>query len=482
MEHVSFEESLEELRQTFFSGKTRSAVWRKSQLRGLLNLIRDKEDEIFTALKDDLGKHSVEAYRDEVGVIIKSVNLALDSLAKWMASKRVSIPLVAFPTTGEVVPEPLGLVLIFSSWNFPIGLSLEPLIGAISAGNVVVLKPSEVAPACSSFLAKYIPMYMDTTAVKVFEGGPSIGQRLLDNKWDKIFFTGSAKIARVVMAAAAKHLTPVILELGGKCPAVLDTLTNFNDTEVAMDRIVGAKWGPCNGQACIAIDYLLVEKKFAPTLINALKKTMKKFYGENPKESACISKIVNKNHFMRLKSLLKDPTVAAAIVHGGLVDDDNLFIEPTILLDPPLEAEIMTEEIFGPLLPIITVKNIEDSIEFIRSRPKALSIYVFTRDETLKRRFISDTSSGSITFNDAVVQFVCDSLPFGGVGHSGFGKYHGKFSFDAFSNDKAILRRNYNDFSFRYPPWNADKLRFIRAVYDFDYLRLILLLLGLSRS
>eukprot|EP00268_Persea_americana_P027189 TRINITY_DN26652_c0_g1_i1.p1 TRINITY_DN26652_c0_g1~~TRINITY_DN26652_c0_g1_i1.p1 ORF type:complete len:488 (-),score=89.19 TRINITY_DN26652_c0_g1_i1:243-1706(-) len=479
---AGMEESLEELRETFQSGKTRSADWRRTQLRALDKFLHEKEDEIFKVLNQDLAKHPVEVYRDELGILVKSVNLALETLEKWMASKKVHIPLIAFPTKGELVPEPLGVVLIFSSWNFPLGLALDPLIGAISAGNAVVLKPSEMAPACASFLAKYLPIYLDNRAVKVFEGGPMVGQQLLEQRWDKIFFTGSARVGRIVMGAAANHLTPVTLELGGKCPAVVDSITSLEDQEVTVNRIGAGKWGPCNGQACIAIDYLLVEEKFAHVLINLLRKTIKNFYGQNLKESGNIPKIVNRNQFMRLSNLLKDQMVKDSIIHGGSLDEDKLFIEPTILLNPPLDAEIMTEEIFGPLLPIITLNNIQESIEFIKAKPKPLAIYVFTNDEILKRRVIAETSSGSVTFNDAIIQFACDTLPFGGVGQSGFGRYHGKFSFDTFSHEKAIMRRNFSDFYFRYPPWNNLKLQIMRAIYHFNYFELIRLVLGLKRS
>ncbi|KAG9441769.1 hypothetical protein H6P81_017623 [Aristolochia fimbriata] len=475
------QERVAELRETFRSGKTKHAAWRKSQLQAILKLLEEEDGEICKALEEDLGKHPVESYRDEVGILAKSVKHCLQNLDKWMAGKKVDVPLVAFPTTGQIVPEPLGVVLIFSSWNFPFGVALEPLIGAIAAGNAVVLKPSELAPASSSLLSHLIPIYLDNKAMLVIEGGPEIGQELLESKWDKIFFTGSARIGRIVMAAAVKHLTPVTLELGGKCPALLDTLDSLDDAKVAAKRIVGGKWGPCSGQACIAIDYVIVEEKFVSTLVDFLRQTIKKFYGDNPKELKHIAKIVNKKCYMRLKDLLHDPDVEASIVHGGSVDDEKLFIEPTILLNPPLDANIMTEEIFGPLLPIITVKNIQDSIVFINSRPKPLAIYVFTKDEHFKDRVIKETTSGSVTFNDALVQFALDTLPFGGVGESGFGRYHGKFSFDTFSHEKAILRRNFTEINFRYPPWNDLKLQFIRAVYNFDYMRLILLVLGLKR-
>ncbi|KAF5463049.1 hypothetical protein F2P56_018998 [Juglans regia] len=476
------EKSLAELRKTFNSGRTRSVAWRKNQLRALLDLISHKEEVIFEALHQDLGKHPVEAYRDEIGVVIKSARFALNNMEKWMAPKKGHIPLLFFPAKGEVLPEPLGVVLVLSSWNFPISLALDPLIGAISAGNAVVLKLSENAPACSSFLAKTLPLYLDNSAIKVFEGGADVGNELLQHKWDKIFFTGSSRVGRLVMTAAAKHLTPVTLELGGKCPAILDSLSNPSDMKAAVKRIVGAKWGACSGQACIGVDYVLVEDNFKSTLIELLKKTIKKFYGENPKSSKSNARIINKHHFERLRNLLEDPLVADSIVHGGSSDEENLFIEPTILLNPPLEAEIMTEEIFGPLLPIITIDKIQESIDIINSRSKPLAIYAFTKDETLKRKILAETSSGSVVFNDTMIQFLCDALPFGGVGQSGFGSYHGKYSFDTFSHEKAVLQRSFfPEIEPRYPPWNSFKLKFIRLAYNFDYLGLLLLLMGLKR-
>ncbi|KAH9662927.1 Aldehyde dehydrogenase family 3 member F1 [Citrus sinensis] len=311
-------------------------------------------------------------------------------------------------------------------------LALEPLIGAIAAGNTVMLKPSELAVECASFLAETIPLYLDCKAIKVTNGGVDVCEQLLQQKWNKIFFTGSPRVGSIVMSAAAKHLTPVTLELGGKCPAILDTLSSPLDIKVTVKRIIGGKFASCNGQVCVGVDYILVEKKFAATLIESLKTTIKKFYGENPKDSKSISRIINEYHFERLRKLLKDPLVADAIVHGGLLDKENLFIEPTILLDPPLDAEIMTEEIFGPILPIITQ--------------------------------------------------LCDVLPFGGVGQSGIGRYHGHYSFETFSHEKAIMQRSFFlELEPRYPPWNDFKMKFLRLAYDFDYFNLLLLLLGLKR-
>ncbi|RZC83357.1 hypothetical protein C5167_046141 [Papaver somniferum] len=435
----NLEREVEELRETLRSGKTKCVNWRRSQLKAMLALLSDKEEEIFMALYKDLGKPHCEAYRDEA-----------------------KLPVAAFPSTAEIKPEPLGLVLIFSTWNFPFGLAFEPLIGAIAAGNTVVLKPSELAPTCSSLLATAIPMYLDSKAIKVVEGG-------------------SPRVGRIVMSAAVKHLTPVTLELGGKCPAVIYSLPRSWDRKVAIKRISAGKYGTCGGQACIGIDYILVDEEFAPTLIELLKTWIKRMYGENPRDS--MTRIINKERFLRLKNLLKDPAVCNSIIHGGSLDEDNLYIEPTILLNPPLEAEIMTDEIFGPLLPIITLKKMEDSIEFINLRPKPLAIYVFTNDNTLKRRMINETSSGNLAFNDAVIQYACDTIPFGGVGQSGFGRYHGKFSFDTFSHEKGVVSKSFlTEFWFRFPPWTANKLQLLRLGYALDYFGIVLNVLGLKRS
>ncbi|KAJ4714276.1 Aldehyde dehydrogenase [Melia azedarach] len=479
---VQLEESLAELRQTFRSGVTRSVAWRKNQLRALIELLRDNQDRIFNALYQDLGKHPVEAYRDEIGAIIKSAENALSCVEKWMAPEKRWIPLLFFPASGEVVSEPLGVVLILSTWNFPIALVLEPLIGAIAAGNAAMIKPSELAQESASFIAATIPLYLDCKAIKVVNGGADLSDRLLQQKWDKIFFTGSPRVGSIVMSAAAKHLTPVVLELGGKCPAIVDTFSSISDMKVIAKRIVGGKWASCNGQVCIGIDYILVEKRCSSTLIDLLKTTLAKFYGNNPIDSSSISRVINKHHFGRLHKLLKDPLVAASIVHGGSLDEEKLFIEPTILLDPPLDAEIMTEEIFGPLLSIITLNDIQESIEFINSRPKPLVIYAFTKDETFKKQLLSGTSSGSVVFNDTMVHYVCDVLPFGGVGQSGFGRYHGKYSFETFSHEKAVMQRSFFlELEPRYPPWNDFKLNFLKRAYKFDYFNLLLLMLGLKK-
>ncbi|XWS73538.1 hypothetical protein CRYUN_Cryun02cG0138100 [Craigia yunnanensis] len=312
------------MRECYSTGKTKQVSWRRSQLKGLQTFLKEKEVQIFRSLKQDLGKHYVEAFRDEVGLLKKSLNLVLKDLKKWMSSREAKLPIIALLSSAELVPEPLGLVLVISTWNFPLVLSLEPLIGAIAAGNVVVLKPSELAPACSSLLVNSLPNYLDNEAIKVIEGGPAVGEQLLQQKWDKIFFTGSARVGRIIMSEAAKHLTPVTLELGAKSPAVLDSLSWSWDKEVAVNRIIGAKYGSCAGQACISVDYLLVEKGFSSTVVELMKVMIKKMYGDNPRESLSVARIINKHHFLRLKNLLTDQMVKDSIVYGGSMDEDSL--------------------------------------------------------------------------------------------------------------------------------------------------------------
>ncbi|XP_058748848.1 aldehyde dehydrogenase family 3 member F1-like [Vicia villosa] len=480
----ALEKDLNNMRKYYGSGKTKEASWRKSQLNGLRNFVRENEEQILKALKKDLGKHHVEAFRDEVGILKKSIDLAIKSFKQWMAGKEAKLPQIALLSSAEIVAEPLGLVLIISSWNFPFGLSLEPLIGAVAAGNTIVLKPSELAPASSSLLSTILPNYLDINGIKIIEGGPEVGEILLQQKWNKIFFTGSVRVGKLVMSAAVENLTPVTLELGGKCPALVDSLSTSWDREVAVKRILGAKYGSCAGQACIAIDYVLVEKRFSSTLVELMKEGIKKMFGDDPKGSNTIARIINKHHSNRIKGFLNDPRVKESVVFGGsMEDDDELFIEPTIVLDPPLESAIMTEEIFGPILPIITVEKIEDSIEFINSKPKPLAIYAFTKNKTMQRRLVSETSSGSIVFNDAIIQYIADTMPFGGVGECGFGKYHGKFSFEVFSHYKAVARRSYyTDFWFRFPPWNLNKFQLLEEAYNLNYIGILLAVLGLKRS
>lgn len=462
---------VKELNGTFVSGKTRSYEWRLSQLTALLKMVDDSEQDISDALHSDLCKPKYEAVAQEILMLRASVKLALKELKHWMAPEKVKTSLTTFPSSAQIVSEPLGVVLVISAWNFPFSLSLDPVVGAIAAGNAVVLKPSEIAPATSSLLAKLLGKYMDNSSIKVVEGAVAETTALLEQKWDKIFYTGNAKIARIIMAAAAKHLTPVVLELGGKSPVVVDSDTNL---QVTAKRIIAGKWATNNGQACISPDYVITTKDFAPKLVDALKNELEGFYGKNPLESKDLSRIVNVNHFARLTRLLDEDKVSGKIIYGGNRDETSLRIAPTLLLDVPQNSLIMREEIFGPLLPILTVDKLEECFEIINSGSKPLAAYLFTNNKKVKEMFVNKVSAGGVVLNDTTLHFAVHTLPFGGVEESGMGSYHGKFSFDAFSHKKAVLYRGFGgEASVRYPPYTNGKLRLIKALMSGDIIGII---------
>lgn len=464
----------EELQNVFRSGRTKSYEWRMSQLKSIAKMLQETEKDILEALHKDLEKPEIEAFISEISTTVSSCKHALKDLQQWMAPEKVKTSITTFPSTAEIVSEPLGVVLVISTWNFPFLLSLDPVIGAISAGNAVVLKPSEIAPATSSLLAKLFEKYLDNSAVRVVEGAVPETTVLLEQKWDKILYTGSARVGRIVMAAAAKHLTPVILELGGKCPAVVDSNVNL---QVASRRIIAGKWALNNGQACIAIDYIITTKEFAPTLIDSLRRELEQSFGQDPIETRDVSRIVSKYHFARLLKLLDEDKVRDKIVVGGQSDEEKLRIAPTILLNVPYDTALLNEEIFGPLLPIVTVEKIEDSFDVINSTPeraKPLAAYLFTNNDQLKKDYVRNVSSGGMLVNDTVLHLTVEGLPFGGVGESGMGSYHGKFSFDGFSHKKSVLYRQFEpDASVRYPPHTPQKQTLLKALLSGNLFKII---------
>ncbi|XP_045809637.1 aldehyde dehydrogenase family 3 member H1-like isoform X3 [Trifolium pratense] len=414
----------------------------------------------------------------QIGVFKNSCEVTLKELKQWMTPEKAKTSITTFPSSAEIVPEPLGVVLVISAWNYPFLLSLDPVVGAIAAGNVVVLKPSEIAPASSALLAKLLGEYMDNSCVRVVEGAIDETTALLQQKWDKILYTGNGKVGRIVMAAAAKHLTPIILELGGKSPTVVDSNVNL---EVTARRIISGKWGCNNGQACVAPDYIITTKDFAPKLVDALKTELENFFGKNPLESVDLSRIVSSNHFARLTKLLDDNKVSGKIVCGGQKDESKLRIAPTLLLDVPRDSLIMSEEIFGPLLPIITVNKLEESFDFINEGTKPLAAYLFTNDNKFKEEFVKNVSAGGLLINDTVLHLVVHAFPFGGVGESGMGAYHGKFSFDAFTHRKAVLYRGFTcDGSIRYPPYTDTKQKTMKALVAGDVIGVVRALFGWS--
>lgn len=467
-----------ELRGAFASGTTRSYQWRESQLRGLLRMTDEHEQDIVAALRSDLGKPELESVLYEAAMLRNSCKFALKELQRWMMPEKVKTSLTTFPSSAEIVSEPLGVVLIISAWNYPYLLSLDPVVGAIAAGNAVVLKPSEIAPATSALLAKLLGEYMDSSSIRVVEGAVPETTALLEQKWDKIFYTGNGRVGRIVMAAAAKHLTPVVLELGGKSPVVVDSGINL---QIACRRIIVGKWGNNNGQACIASDYIITTKALAPKLVDVLKNELETFYGKNPLESKDLSRIVNSDHFTRLTKLLDEDKVSKKVVYGGERDPTKLQIAPTILLDVPRDSLIMNEEIFGPLLPILTVDKLEESFDIINSGAKPLAAYIFTNDKKLKEHFVNNVSAGGLVVNDTTVHLAVHALPFGGVGESGIGAYHGKFSFDAFSHKKAVVYRSFmGDAAIRYPPYTNGKLRLMKALLGGSILGILRALFGRS--
>lgn len=425
-------------------------------------MLDEREGEIVEALRSDLNKPEFESLVYEVALLKSSCKGVIKELKHWMKPEKVKTPILALPSSAEIVAEPLGVVLVISAWNYPILLSLDPVVGAIAAGNAVVLKPSEVSPATSSLLAKYVEQYLDSSAVRIVEGAIPETSALLEQKWDKIFYTGNSKVARVVMTAAAKHLTPVALELGGKSPVIVDSDVNL---KIAVRRIIAGKWGCNNGQACISPDYVITTKDFASKLIDTLKQELERFYGADSLRSNDLSRIVNSNHFDRLMKLLNEDKVGGKVVYGGQFDKSQLKIAPTLLLDVPQDSLIMSEEIFGPLLPVVTVEQLDESFDIITRRPKPLAAYLFTNRKSLKDKFVRTVSAGGLLINDSAIHLAVPTLPFGGVEESGMGSYHGKFSFDAFSHKKAVLYRSFmGDAAVRYPPYTRTKMRLLQAL------------------
>jgi len=469
-----------ELRASFAAGRTRPAEWRAAQLKGLIRMIDEKEAEISAALHEDLAKPHMESFLHEISLTKSSCKFALKGLKNWMKPEKVPAAITTFPSSAQIVPEPLGVVLIISAWNYPFILSIDPVIGAIAAGNAVVLKPSEIAPATSSLLAKLLPEYVDNSCIKVVEGSVPETTALLEQRWDKIFYTGNGTVGRIVMAAAAKHLTPVALELGGKSPVIVDSNV---DLHVAAKRIVVGKWGCNNGQACIAPDYIITTKSFAPELVASFKRVLERFYGEDPLQSADLSRIVNSKQFKRLTNLIEEKRVADKIVYGGKADEKQLKISPTLLLDVPEDSEIMTGEIFGPLLPIVTVEKIEESFDLINAKPKPLAAYLFTKNRKLQEEFVASVPAGGMLVNDTALHLTNPYMPFGGVGDSGMGCYHGKFGFDCFSHKKGVLIRGFGgEANARYPPYTTEKQKILRGLINGSFIALILALLGFPRE
>jgi aldehyde dehydrogenase (NAD+) len=443
------------LRATFASGRTRPVAWRRTQLQALRTLLTEHEDDLLAALASDLGKPRLEAWATDVGFVVNDIDHTLKHLRRWTRPTRVRTPLATKPSRARILPEPLGAVLIIAPWNYPVQLALSPLVGAIAAGNVAVLKPSEVAPATSAVLARLVPQYLDREAFAVVEGAVPETQALLEQRWDHIFYTGNGRVGRVVMQAAAEHLTPVTLELGGKSPAIVDASANL---EVAARRIAWGKFLNA-GQTCIAPDYVLVARGLEDRFVELVRRCLFDFYGQDPKASSDYARIVNGAHFERLVGLIDSGTPAV----GGEHDAATRYLAPTVLRDVLPESPVMQEEIFGPILPVLPVDDTAQAIAFVNGRDKPLALYVFAGDSKIQQQVLDGTSSGGVCVNATLFHVAAPELPFGGVGESGIGAYHGKASFDVFSHAKSVLKRSTRpDPDLAYPPYTDRKEKLTR--------------------
>mmetsp|Transcript_9371 Transcript_9371/g.15286 ORF Transcript_9371/g.15286 Transcript_9371/m.15286 type:complete len:521 (+) Transcript_9371:1762-3324(+) len=452
------QEMVAHLRYNFETDKTRSKAWRLAQLNGLNKMLTEGRDELCQGLFDDLHRSKFEGYMQEIALCQQEIYDAIQHLDEWMADEYVGTGLFNAPAQSMVQKDPLGVVLVLGAWNYNILLTLQPLIGAVAAGNCVIVKPGSYAENTGNVMCQLIQKYLDQDCIRAVMGNRHVTNALLDEYFDKIFFTGSPFVGQVVAEKAAKHLTPVILELGGKSPVIIDKTANL---EIAAKR---SAWAACmnSAQTCVRPDYFLVHEDVADKFIKEFKETLLGFYGKDVKSSEWFGRIINDSAFQRLIKCRDD--AERYIVHGGESDASEKFIEPTLFdfgtdLDAFENSELMKDEIFGPLIPIYRYKDLETEVlPFIRERPKPLALYCFTTDEEISERVLRLTSSGGAIINDAVIHLANPELPFGGVGASGMGSYHGKRTFDAFTHQKAVIKRlNILDQSTRYPPYTPQK-------------------------
>ena len=447
---------LAEQRAFFTTGRTHDLTFRRDQLKLLRQAVETSEEALAEALLQDLGKPSYEAYTGESAIVLGEIDHAVRHLRRWARPRRVRTPLLLLPARCSVVPEPFGITLIISPWNFPVQLTLGPLIAAIAAGNCAVLKPSPLAPATTVVIRSIVEQCFDPKFVAVIEGGAETAQALLDERFDHVFFTGGTATGRLVMQAAARHLTPVTLELGGKNPCLVDV---DMDLEVTARRVVWGKFYNA-GQSCVAVDYLLVDRRIKDQLLERILDTVRRFYGDNPAASPDYGRIISVSHVDRLAGLLS----TGRILTGGHIDRMRRYIAPTIIDGIRGNEPVMADEIFGPILPVIAYDDLDHAVAFVNKRPDPLALYVFSRSRTLQERVLSRIPSGGACVNDVVLHFTVPSLPFGGVGESGLGKYHGKAGFNTFSHERSLLRnRFFADIILRYPPYR-DHLKFIKKL------------------
>src|SRR5215467_3487260 len=455
MSTPDFDALLSGHRKYFQSGATRPAKWREEQLIGLRAMMKNHCKEFYNALWTDLRRNRTDADLTDVKYLATEADHALSHLRQWMKPLSLSTPLVLEPARVQVQFDPLGVGLIIGTWNYPVMLTLSPLIAAIAGGNAAVVKPSELAPATAEVIARRLPEYLDREAFSVVLGAVRENTALLEQQWDHIFVTGGATVAKVVMTAAARNLTPVVLELGGKNPTIVHSSA---DLEVAARRIAQGRWTNA-GQTCTAPDYVLVFKDVAKPFLGHLRETILRFYSNEPQKSPDYGRIISDRHFARLMDLLASGT----IYHGGEHDRTDRFLAPTVLVNVSPNSPVMQEEIFGPILPILEVGTIKEVIDFVNARPSPLGLYLFAQDQSVTEQILASTTSGDAVVNDCAVQPIIHDLPFGGVGGSGMGKYHGEWGFRAYTNTRGVLYHSTSiDLGVRYPPY--DRNRMLRTI------------------
>lgn len=447
---------LTDLRRVFAAGRTRALEWRLEQLRAIERLLDEREPEIAAALAEDLGRSPAEAWLGDVASTKAEATYARKHVRRWMRKRRESLPLAQLPGRAWVQYDPLGVVLVIGPWNYPLYLSLAPLVAAVAAGNCAVIKPSELAPATSALLARLLPQYVDAEAVRVIEGDAATTQELLAAGFDHVLFTGGTEVGKKIMAAAAPTLTPVTLELGGKSPVIV---TADADIDVAARRIAWVKLLN-SGQTCIAPDYVLADHSIVADLVDKIVANVRDFRADEVDSGL---RIVNQRQFDRLVSLIS--TTDGKVVTGGRSDGATLRIEPTLIVDPSPTDPVMADEIFGPLLPVLTVESLDQAVQFVNSRPKPLALYVFSSGQ-LGRDLIDRIPSGGAVINHVAMHCLVPSLPFGGVGASGMGAYHGRWGFETLSHRRAVLARPARpDPRLVYPPYSQRALSIMRRLF-----------------
>ena len=447
----------DDLQTTFQSGRTKDLRWRSEQLSAIERMMSEREGEFIDALRQDLGKHALESWMTEISYVAGDAAHCRKNLRRWTRKKKVRTPAPALPGKSWVQPEPLGVVLVIGAWNYPLQLTMSIAAAAIAAGNCVLIKPSEIAPATSAAIAKWVPEFLDEGSVRVVEGGVTETTELLEQSFDHILYTGGGNVGRIVLSAAAKNLTPVTLELGGKCPCVV---LSDADLEVTARRIAWGKFTNA-GQSCIAPDYVLTDIDTETDLLPLIERSIREMFGDDPEQSDSYGRIINDRHFERIRNVMNHGHVAL----GGRENAITRYIEPTVLTDVPLESTAMQEEIFGPVLPIVRADNLDAAIRFIREREKPLAAYLFTNDSAAESRFLENVSCGNVCINDTLMFMAVPELPFGGVGTSGMGAYSGKHGFDTFSHMKAVMKRGWwPDLAARYAPYTDKKFAFLRKI------------------